>query len=92
MGRLPCHPLTPLSKAISARPRFLDRFGDCRVSIPDQLTARRSPALSGRVRAPGDKSISHRALILGAMATGVTEIEGLGRLVNTIVGDAPAAS
>ena len=77
MGRLPCHPLTPLSKAISARPRFLDRFGDCRVSIPVQLTARRSPALSGRVRAPGDKSISHRALILGAMATGVTDIEGL---------------
>lgn len=47
------------------------------MSIPAQLTARRSPALSGRVRAPGDKSISHRALILGAMATGVTEIEGL---------------
>jgi 3-phosphoshikimate 1-carboxyvinyltransferase len=47
------------------------------VSIPAHLTARRSPALSGRVRAPGDKSISHRALILGAMATGVTDIEGL---------------
>ncbi|MDZ4362089.1 3-phosphoshikimate 1-carboxyvinyltransferase, partial [Brevundimonas sp.] len=45
--------------------------------MPAHLTARRSPALSGRVRAPGDKSISHRALILGAMATGVTEIEGL---------------
>jgi 3-phosphoshikimate 1-carboxyvinyltransferase len=29
------------------------------------------------VTAPGDKSISHRALILSAMATGVTEIEGL---------------
>ncbi|QYF86263.1 3-phosphoshikimate 1-carboxyvinyltransferase [Brevundimonas sp. PAMC22021] len=42
-----------------------------------QLTARRSSALSGRVRAPGDKSISHRALILGGMADGVTEIEGL---------------
>jgi len=41
------------------------------------LTARRSPSLSGLVRAPGDKSMSHRALILGAMATGVTEIEGL---------------
>ena len=47
------------------------------MSIPAHLTARRSPALSGRVRAPGDKSISHRALILGAMATGVTDIEGL---------------
>lgn len=41
------------------------------------LTARRGGPLSGRVRAPGDKSISHRALILGAMATGTTEIEGL---------------
>ena len=47
------------------------------MSIPPYLTARRSPALSGRVRAPGDKSISHRALIFGAMAAGVTDIEGL---------------
>jgi 3-phosphoshikimate 1-carboxyvinyltransferase len=31
----------------------------------------------GRVRAPGDKSISHRALILGALADGETQIEGL---------------
>ena len=81
MGRLPCHPLTPLSKAISARhprtPGPLSLSGDRRVPIPAFLTARGSPALSGRVRAPGDKSISHRALILGAMATGVTDIEGL---------------
>ena len=41
------------------------------------LTARRSGPLRGTVRAPGDKSISHRALILGALAEGVTEIEGL---------------
>jgi 3-phosphoshikimate 1-carboxyvinyltransferase len=33
--------------------------------------------LKGRVRAPGDKSISHRALILGALAEGTTTIEGL---------------
>ncbi len=77
MGRLPCHPLTPLSKTISARPRPLILSGDRRVPIPAHLTARRSPALNGVARAPGDKSISHRALILGAMATGVTEIEGL---------------
>ena len=44
---------------------------------PLKLTACPSPPLAGVVRAPGDKSISHRALILGAMATGVTEIEGL---------------
>lgn len=42
-----------------------------------QLTARRGGPLKGRVRAPGDKSISHRALILGALATGETKIEGL---------------
>lgn len=41
------------------------------------LTAKRGGPLRGRVRAPGDKSISHRSLILGALATGVTEIEGL---------------
>jgi 3-phosphoshikimate 1-carboxyvinyltransferase len=41
------------------------------------LTARRAGPLTGRVRAPGDKSISHRALILGALASGVTEIWGL---------------
>ena len=41
------------------------------------LTARRGGPLRGVVHAPGDKSISHRALILGALASGVTEVEGL---------------
>jgi 3-phosphoshikimate 1-carboxyvinyltransferase len=41
------------------------------------LTARRGGPLRGVVRAPGDKSISHRALILGALAHGVTEVSGL---------------
>jgi len=41
------------------------------------LTARPGGPLRGRVRAPGDKSISHRALILGALAHGETTIEGL---------------
>ena len=41
------------------------------------LEARKSAALSGRVRVPGDKSISHRALILGALAVGETRISGL---------------
>jgi 3-phosphoshikimate 1-carboxyvinyltransferase len=41
------------------------------------LTARPGGPLRGRVRAPGDKSISHRALILGALAAGETTIEGL---------------
>lgn len=33
--------------------------------------------LSGRCHVPGDKSISHRALILGGLAVGRTRIEGL---------------
>ncbi|HYG26457.1 MAG TPA: 3-phosphoshikimate 1-carboxyvinyltransferase [Caulobacteraceae bacterium] len=41
------------------------------------MTARPGRPLRGLVRAPGDKSISHRALILGALASGRTEIEGL---------------
>ena len=41
------------------------------------LEARKSAALSGRVRVPGDKSISHRALILGALSLGETRISGL---------------
>jgi 3-phosphoshikimate 1-carboxyvinyltransferase len=32
--------------------------------------------INGKITVPGDKSISHRALILGAIAEGVTEIEG----------------
>jgi 3-phosphoshikimate 1-carboxyvinyltransferase len=46
-------------------------------SRPQRLRASPSGALSGRVRPPGDKSISHRALILGALASGETAIEGL---------------
>ena len=45
--------------------------------MPSQLTASRSNALAGTVRAPGDKSMSHRSMILGGMASGVTEVEGL---------------
>jgi 3-phosphoshikimate 1-carboxyvinyltransferase len=39
--------------------------------------ARRSGPLHGRARVPGDKSISHRALILGALTVGETRISGL---------------
>lgn len=33
-------------------------------------------ALRGRIRVPGDKSISHRAIMLGALADGATAIDG----------------
>jgi len=44
---------------------------------PTPLEARSSGSLAGKVRVPGDKSISHRALILGALAVGETRISGL---------------
>ena len=43
----------------------------------EPMTARKSGALSGVAEVPGDKSISHRALIFGAMAVGETKITGL---------------
>ena len=46
------------------------------VAVP--LTSSRVAAsLEGTVRVPGDKSISHRALMFGALAVGETRIEGL---------------
>jgi 3-phosphoshikimate 1-carboxyvinyltransferase len=44
---------------------------------PTPLEARASGSLTGKVRVPGDKSISHRALILGALSVGETAISGL---------------
>ena len=41
------------------------------------LSLRAPDPLSGRVTVPGDKSISHRALMFGALAVGETCIEGL---------------
>ena len=43
-------------------------------AAPAPLTAHPGQPLSGRVRAPGDKSISHRALIFGALTVGETRI------------------
>ena len=44
---------------------------------PKPMQAEPSGPLRGRVDVPGDKSISHRALILGALAVGETRISGL---------------
>src|SRR5690606_25559806 len=33
-------------------------------------------SVQGRIRVPGDKSISHRSIMLGSLAEGVTEVEG----------------
>ena len=44
---------------------------------PRPATACKSLALTGEIRIPGDKSISHRSLMLGGLAEGETRITGL---------------
>ena len=65
-----------------ARPRAVPPAGamspaDGRPSSP-VARVRASPRLRGELRLPGDKSISHRALILAALAEGESRIEGAG--------------
>ncbi|RYG90623.1 3-phosphoshikimate 1-carboxyvinyltransferase [Loktanella sp. IMCC34160] len=44
---------------------------------PIPMTSRKCGPLTGEARVPGDKSISHRSLILGALSVGETRISGL---------------
>jgi 3-phosphoshikimate 1-carboxyvinyltransferase len=66
------------------RPTFAAVPGACPLSTakshaasPAKLIAHPVARLRGRARAPGDKSVSHRALMFGAMALGETAITGL---------------
>ena len=55
-------------------------------SVSQPLISRRADRLSGSITVPGDKSISHRALMFGAVAVGTTHISGLleaGDVLNT---------
>ena len=47
------------------------------MSEPLPATSKKSTDLSGHIRIPGDKSISHRSLMFGALASGETHISGL---------------
>ncbi|MEP4637556.1 MAG: 3-phosphoshikimate 1-carboxyvinyltransferase, partial [Yoonia sp.] len=44
---------------------------------PIPMTSRPCGPLTGEANVPGDKSISHRSLILGALSVGETRITGL---------------
>ena len=54
-------------------------------SVSEELVRHVEPAraLEGHVALPGDKSISHRALLLGAIADGETRISAFGRSGDT---------
>ena len=40
------------------------------------ITCTKSGSLKGEIQVPGDKSISHRAVMFGALAKGTTRIKG----------------
>jgi 3-phosphoshikimate 1-carboxyvinyltransferase len=44
--------------------------------MPNAFRVQPGGRLSGRLRVPGDKSISHRSIMLGALADGVTRVSG----------------
>jgi 3-phosphoshikimate 1-carboxyvinyltransferase len=46
-------------------------------AAPQPTLSRKAQGLQGKIRVPGDKSMSHRALMFGAMARGETVVEGL---------------
>ena len=46
-------------------------------SAPVPLTSAAGSPLKGAIRVPGDKSISHRSLMFGALAVGRTTVQGL---------------
>jgi 3-phosphoshikimate 1-carboxyvinyltransferase len=69
------------SRARAAREHFsrmLEQRAYLEPMQPHTVTFTAGPGqpLHGEIRVPGDKSISHRAIMLGALADGVTRIEG----------------
>jgi 3-phosphoshikimate 1-carboxyvinyltransferase len=62
---------------VAGRPPYRPGATPVTHADPSPLAASASGPLKGRLKVPGDKSISHRALMLGALATGRTRISGL---------------
>ncbi len=61
--------------ANTARQRFLNQF---EVPMSKSITFQVQPGgkLQGEARVPGDKSMSHRSIMLGSLAEGVTHVKG----------------
>lgn len=69
------------TRAKSARDRFTKMLAHKAYVDPmnceyTNFIVRKGEPLTGSLRVPGDKSISHRSIMLGAIAQGMTEIEG----------------
>ncbi|MCL6271332.1 bifunctional prephenate dehydrogenase/3-phosphoshikimate 1-carboxyvinyltransferase [Sansalvadorimonas sp. 2012CJ34-2] len=70
-----------ITRAKSAREHFsriLENQSYLRTMSSNSIsyTARAGGPVTGTLRVPGDKSISHRSIMLGALANGVTEVTG----------------
>jgi 3-phosphoshikimate 1-carboxyvinyltransferase len=53
-------------------------------AAPDILYVAPASALVGEVSPPGDKSVSHRAVLFGALADGTVEVDGFGAGADTL--------
>src|SRR5690606_11454941 len=75
----PCHSPRALSKARRRPPLPMEPYALTAdpASAPQPRRFAHAAPLSGRVRMPGDKSISHRSLMFGALAVGETRVSGL---------------
>ncbi len=58
-----------------ARQRFLNQFDS---DMSEKITFKAQPGgcMQGEIRVPGDKSMSHRSIMLGSLAEGVTQVTG----------------
>ena len=54
-----------------------ERRQERKLTLPDEITFGGARALHGSIRLPGDKSISHRALLFSAVAAGESSISNL---------------
>ncbi len=75
------HLLGVFTRAKAAREHFSRMLAQKAYSEPMEqkdltIIARSARTLRGAVRVPGDKSISHRSIMLGSLAEGVTQVEG----------------
>lgn len=69
------------TRAKAARDHFTKMLAKQAYSEPMQakevtFIAQPGGTVSGKLRVPGDKSMSHRSIMLGSLAEGVTEVEG----------------
>ena len=67
------------------RPHSIDicSYTQRRVTVAEALFVEPVPRLVGHLAVPGDKSISHRAVLIGAICDGETRISGFGRSADT---------